>query len=204
MKKVMWALVLAGALAVVAAGTAAGAPGNKIGTVDLDQVFEAHPKTAAATADFNQREEEAKAELKKLSEKQHAMEEELEAARDAAKSPLLSEETRKEKRQLAEQKETEYQAFILSTRRQQESKLRALREEVLDMRKQIVDEMQAELAEFAEAEGYALILDKSGLTANGLSVIAFSRDALDVTAKFIEYIQADKPAAPAGAVPAGE
>ena len=100
---------------------------------------------------------------------------------------MLSEEAKTEKRQQLEQTETEYQAFIVSARRQQELKLQSLREEVLEMRKQIVEEMRTELVAFAKAEGYALIFDKSGLTMNGVPVIAYSHPALDVTQAFIDY-----------------
>ena len=192
MKKYVWSAVLA----LVWAGVAMAAPG-KIGTVDLDKVFEAHPKTVQSTAELKQREAEAMEEMKGLEEKQKALMAEVEATREAAKSPLLSDDVRKEKLALAEAKETEYQAFVMTARRQQESKLRALREEVLEMRKQIVDEMHDELAAFADAEGYAMIFDKSGLTMNGVPLLAFSKPALDVTDAFIQYIQSDKPTAPA-------
>ena len=194
MKKYVWSAVLA----LVWAGVAMAAPG-KIGTVDLDKVFDAHPKTVQSAADLKVREAEAMDEMKQLEEKQKALMAEVDAAREAAKSPLLSAEVRAEKMALAESKETEYQAFVLTARRQQESKLRAMREEVLEMRKQIVEEMQGELAVFAEAEGYALIFDKSGLTMNGVSLVAFSKPGLDVTDAFIAYIQSDKPTAPAAA-----
>jgi Skp family chaperone for outer membrane proteins len=190
MKKTFAALFTASVLALTAI-TASAAPG-KIVVVDLDQVFDAHPKTVASSADLKKREADALAEMEKLAERQKTLQADIEAAREAAKSSLLSEEAKKEKRQQLEQKETEYQAFIVSARRQQELKLQSLREEVLEMRKQIVEEMRTELVAFAKAEGYALIFDKSGLTMNGVPVIAYSHPALDVTQAFIDYIHSDK------------
>ena len=190
MKKTFAAIFTASVL-VLTAITASAAPG-KIVVVDLDQVFDAHPKTVASSADLKKREADALAEMEQLVERQKTLQADIEAARLAAKSELLSEDAKKEKRQLLEQKETEYQAFVVSARRQQELKLQSLREEVLEMRKQIVEEMRAELNAFAKAEGYALIFDKSGLTMNGVPVIAYSHPALDVTQAFIDYIRSDK------------
>lgn len=190
MKKTFAALFTASVLALTAI-TASAAPG-KIVVVDLDQVFDAHPKTVASSADLKKREADALAEMEKLAERQKTLQADIEAASEAAKSSLLSEEAKKEKRQQLEQKETEYQAFIVSARRQQDLKLKSLREEVLEMRKQIVEEMRTELVAFAKAEGYALIFDKSGLTMNGVPVIAYSHPALDVTQAFIDYIRSDK------------
>lgn len=190
MKKTFAAIFTASVLALTA--ITASAATSKIVVVDLDQVFDAHPKTVASSADLKKREADALAEMEQLVERQKTLQADIEAARLAAKSELLSEDAKKEKRQLLEQKETEYQAFVVSARRQQELKLQSLREEVLEMRKQIVEEMRAELNAFAKAEGYALIFDKSGLTMNGVPVIAYSHPALDVTQAFIEYIRSDK------------
>ena len=195
MKMTFAALFTASILALTAI-TASAAPG-RIATVDLDQVFDAHPKTAASSADLKKREADALAEMEKLADRQKTLQADIEAAREAAKSSLLSEEAKKEKRQLVEQKETEYQAFIVSARRQQELKVQSLREEVLEMRKQIVEEMRTELVAFAKKEGYALIFDKSGLTMNGVPVIAYANPGLDVTQAFIDYIRGDKADAPA-------
>lgn len=201
MKKLTFLMVLAGMMALLATGASAAV--GKIGTIDLDQVFEAHPKTVASAAALKEKEEDAKAEAEALVERQKKLQAQVEEARAAAKSPLLSEEARKEKRAAADAAETEYSAFMVSARRQTETKLRALREEVLEMRGQIVDEMMTELAAFAEQEGYALILDRSGLTMNNVPVIVYAKDALDVTKAFIEFIQSDRPAAPEGATAAG-
>ena len=123
--------------------------------------------------------------------------------REAAKNPLLTEEARLQKRDAAEDKLTELQEFELRARRTQETKIKQMREKVLKSRQAIVDELMAAVNHFAEAGGYDLVLDKSGMTMNAVPMVAYSNPALDVTDKLIEYLKAtaSAPAAAAAAVP---
>ena len=110
-----------------------------------------------------------------------------------------------QKRDEAEEKLTELQEFELRARRTQETKLKQMREKVLKSRQAIVDELMAAVNHFAEAGGYDLVLDKSGMTMNAVPMVAYSNPALDVTDKLIEYLKATATAsAPAPATAAAE
>ena len=78
-----------------------------------------------------------------------------------------------------------------------------MREKVLKSRQAIVDELMAAVNHFAEAGGYDLVLDTSGMTMNAVPMVAFSNPALDVTDKLIEYLKATA-TAPATAAVAAE
>ena len=175
----------------------------KIATVDLDKVFTAHPRTVAAEADLKKAEEAIETELETLKAEGRALQEEVAKLRDAAKNPLLTDEARSLKRDEAEEKLTELQEFELRARRTQETKLKQMREKVLKCRQAIVDELMAAVNHFAEAGGYDLVLDKSGMTMNAVPMVAFSNPALDVTDKLIEYLKATA-TAPATATAAAE
>lgn len=169
----------------------------RIATVDLDKVFSAHPKTAAAEAELKNQEAALEAEMKEIADDIKSRRAELDQARDAARSPLLSDEARTAKRAAIDEKETALEELLVRAKKTQASKLRQLQEQLLQTRQGIVDEMQEAMQKFADAQGYALILDKSGLTMNGVSTIAYSRASLDVTAALIKYIQTGNLPAPA-------
>lgn len=187
------ALFLASSLA------ASAAPGWKIATVDLDKVFSAHPRTSLAEAKLAEQEDAAKAELTRLQAESETMRKAIEQERAEARNALLSDEAKAQHRDAADKKASELEAFLLQTRRDQETKLRRLREEVMQTRKEIVDEMQSALSAFAEAQGYALVLDVSGLTMNGVPTVAYARPGIDITQAFITYIQSGAKTLPAPA-----
>ena len=196
-KLLAWATVAA---SVASAGAAAEL---KIATVDLDKVFTAHPKTQAAEAELKKSEEGVQEEMDQIVAEGRGLQEAVAKLREAAKNPLLTEEARLQKRDEAEEKLTELQEFELRARRTQETKLKQMREKVLKSRQAIVDELMAALNHFAEAGGYDLVLDKSGLTMNAVPLVAYSSPALDVTDKLIAYLQATaKTAAAAAEAPA--
>ena len=186
--------------AAFAASAAFAAPQWRIVTVNLDKVFLAHPKTAAAEAELKNQEAALEAEMKKLVDDVRARQEELDQAKEAARSPLLSDEARKATRDAIDEKEAALEALQLRARKTQASKLRQLQDQLLETRKSIVEEMQESMQKFADSQGYALIFDISGLTMNGLPSVVYSRPSLDVTEALIKYIQTGTlPAAPAAA-----
>ena len=162
----------------------------KIATVDLDKVFSAHPRTVAAEADLKKAEEAIETELETLKAEGRALQEEVAKLRDAAKNPLLTDEARSLKRDEAEEKLTELQEFELRARRLQETKLKQMREQVLKSRQSIVDELMEAVNQFAKANEFDLVLDRSGLTMNAVPLVAFADPELDVTDKLIAYLQA--------------
>lgn len=192
------------AVATVAASVAsAGAAAElKIATVDLDKVFTAHPKTQAAEAELKKAEDGVQEEMDQIVAEGRALQEEVAKLREAAKNPLLTEEARLQKRDEAEDKVTELQEFELRARRTQETKLKQMREKVLKSRQTIVDELMAAVNHFAEAGGYDLVLDKSGMTMNAVPMVAYSSPALDVTDKLIEYLKATASAPATAPAPA--
>ena len=192
-KILAWATVAA---SVASAGAAAEL---KIATVDLDKVFTAHPKTQAAEAELKKSEEGVQEEMDQIVAEGRGLQEAVAKLREAAKNPLLTEEARLQKRDEAEEKLTELQEFELRARRTQETKVKQMREKVLKSRQAIVDELMAAVNHFAEAGGYDLVLDKSGMTMNAVPMVAYSNPALDVTDKLIEYLKATAPATAAAA-----
>ena len=184
-QKKWWAMGLAAAFAVATAGAAE----LKIATVDLEKVFAAHPKTQAAEAELKKAEAAIEGEMDQMVAEGRGIEQEVTKLREAAKNPLLTEDARLQKRNEAEEKLTELQEFQLRARRTQETKLKQLREQLMKSRQGIVDELLAAVAEFGQAEGYDLVLDRSGMTMNMIPLTVYSAPGLDVTDKLIERLK---------------
>lgn len=184
----------AGMLAAFVA-SAAGAAELRVATVDLDKVFTAHPKTQAAEAELKKAEEAIQGEMEKMLAEGRALEETAAKLIDAARNPMLNEEARLKKRDEAEDKKTELQEFQVRVRRTQETKLKQMREQLMKTRQGIVDELTVAVADFAKAEGYDLVLDRSGMTMNAVPMLVYSNPELDVTDQLIERLKAG--AAPA-------
>lgn len=184
----MW---MTGCLAALLA-TAGLAAELKIATVDLDKVFTAHPKTQAAEGELKKAENAIEEEMDKVVAEGRALEEEVARLREAARSPMLTDEARLRKRGEVEDKVTQLQEFQLRARRTQETKLKQLREQLAKTRQGIVEELMKTLSEFARDEGYDLVLDRSGMTMNMVPLAVYASPELDVTDELIERLK--KPA----------
>lgn len=172
----------------------ASAESWRIAVVDLEKVFAAHPKTAAAEAELKVQEAAAEEELAKLTDDLRARKAELDQAREAARSPMLSDEAKAARRAAIDELETALAETQLRVRKTHETKLRQLQEQVFKTRQSIVDEMEDALERFAKANGYGLLFDKSGLTMNHVPAVAYSRPSFDVTDALIAFIQNDSKA----------
>ena len=184
----LWAMALAAAFAAAAAGAAE----LKIATVDLEKVFAAHPQTQAAEADLKKAEGAIEAEMEKMVADARALAEQVAKLREAAKDVLLNDAARLAKRNEAEEKQMELEEFQLRVRRTQETTLKQLREQLMKSRQGNVDELLKAVEAFGQAEGYDLVLDRSGLTMNMIPLAVYSNPALDVTDKLIERLKAAK------------
>ena len=182
--------MVAMAAAVVSLASFGRAAELRIATVNLDKVFTAHPKTQAAEAELKKAEATMQAELDQMEAEGRALQDEVVKLREAAKSPILTDEARLKKSNEAEDKLTQLQEFQLRLRRTQETKLKQLRDQLAKTRQGIVDELMTVVADFAKAEGYDLVLDRSGLTMNMIPLTVYSKPELDVTDRLIAYLQA--------------
>ncbi len=182
--------ILTVAAALALAASLGGAAELKVATVDLDQVFNAHPRTKAAETELKKQEEAVQAEMEEILAEGQALREEVNKLRAAAKNQLLTEEARRQKSLEAEDKLNELQDFELRARRTQETKIKQMREQVLKSRQAIVDELMAAVTQFAAANEYDLVFDRSGQTMNAIPLVLYADPVLDVTDRLIAYLEA--------------
>ena len=128
-----------------------GAEKVKIGFVDLQKVFLTSEPGKQAKRSLDKEAEEKKKALDEKKKEFEKMKGDLEK-----KINILSEESRKEKFEALERKREDLLQFV------QESDMK-LAERDRDLTRKITGELQAILRDYAEKEGYTLILEKGSI-----------------------------------------
>ncbi|MEM9015779.1 MAG: OmpH family outer membrane protein [Verrucomicrobiota bacterium] len=164
-------LVLGCALSLLAAD----AP--RIAVVDLEKVFESHPTTADATRTLTTAREASRDEFK---EKSNSLKEILQEHQELIRAGRKDEAAEK----LKEANQAEKRIATLRT-----TVLRDLEEEFRRSKQQIITEIGEAIAKFNEDERYALILDRSSKSSNGLPQVLDAPGAEDITEKVIEFVK---------------
>lgn len=172
------------------AGVAFG-QSDEIVTIDMQKVFNNYYRTELANAQLQDEGERAKAELKKMETDFESMNEAFGKLRDEAKDPALSMEARNRKRDEAEEKLVELRDFEAKVRSFAKTNQQKIASMQANMQKRIVDRIKDKVEDYAREQGYLLVLDQSGLSANGVSVIVFSSPRLDISDEVLAIMNKD-------------
>ena len=163
----------------------------KIAVVDMVAVFKAHPKTAIAEAALEAKKKAARevfqAKKKKLEEvlrNHQAVTQKLVAAGSSASSS----DKAAAKAHLDEATKIEKEIATLRTTQATELKTNFVTE-----RRQILEDISAAIAKFNASGKYALILDRSARSANGIPQVVHSPGTEDITAQITALVKASKP-----------
>jgi outer membrane protein len=172
-------LWLAGA-AVLVAGSVRAAE-MKIAVVNMEDVLAAHPDTKEAEGLIQKQVDEFEAEKSGLLEKFEKMRKDFDAARAEVENKALSEEGRLQKRKDAEKKLEEMRDFDEQVRQTTGLRQKQIKDRKSRMRARIVDDIKSVIRDYAQKNGFALILD-SGPMMDAYGMVVYSVDAMDVTA----------------------
>ncbi len=158
--------------------------------VDLTAVFKAHPKTAAAETALEAKQKASrevfvakKKELEDVLRQHQAVTQKLVAAGSSASS------TDKTKAKTLLDQATKLEKEIATLRTTQTNDLQTA---FVDERRKILGEISATIAKFNAAGTYAVILDKSAQSANGLPQVIHSPGATDITSQVVALVKAGK------------
>jgi outer membrane protein len=177
--------ILAGA--VLAAAAARGAE-LKLAVVDMERLIKAHPDTKSDLAVLEKQAEEFESENKSMREELDKLKTEFEDARDEARSSVLSEEARRDKTAVAEEKLMSLRKYEMEIRETIAVRQKQVGDQRLRMRRRIVGKIQDAVAEVAGAEKVSAVLDRSSLGVSGAEIVVYADDALDLTAKVMRAI----------------
>ncbi len=182
------------ATATVLTALPAQAQAIKIGIVDMKRVFSEYHKTKDAEQAVNEGKASAKKELDERSAKYKQLLEKFQELNALIRDEAISEEKRAEHTKeaqdvAAEAKSLEREMAEFRTRRET-----MLQEQVMRMRKGILDEITAIVEANSKDQGYDLVFDKSGLSMNAVPFLLHSKDAVDFSNEIIAELNKGAPA----------
>ena len=201
---ILSALALAAPIVAFAQGT------GKIGTVDMQRAFKDYNKTKDAEAKINDAKNAAKKEYDDRAENYKKALDEINNLNKQLESPALSAD---KKTAMAKERDDKI-ANIKSMEREisdfRQTRERQLQEQLMRMREGLVKEITDVVIEKVKAKSLDFVMDKSGVSINGVPVLLYSPENVDFTNEIIETLNkpgratasTKKPAAAASVSPA--
>jgi outer membrane protein len=183
---------------------------GKIGTVDMQRAFKDYNKTKDAEAKINEAKNAAKKEYDDRAEAYKKALDEINNLNKQLESPALSAD---KKTGMAKERDEKI-ANIKSMEREisdfRQTRERQLQEQLMRMREGIVKEITDVVIEKVKTKSLDFVLDKSGMSINGVPVVMYSPENVDFTNEIIETLNkpgratdsAKRPAAAASVSPA--
>lgn len=179
----------------------------KLGTVDMNKIFSAYYRTKDAEARINEARNSAKQELDEQMDTYKKSLDDINKLNDDIQKPALSKEAKDAKTKERDDKIQETRNLEREISEFKTTREKQLQEQAVRMRNGIVDEITKHVLEKVKAENYDLIMDRSGLSLNGVPILIFAKEGLDFSDEIITALNRDKPkdsgdtTAPAGATP---
>ncbi|HYK23560.1 MAG TPA: OmpH family outer membrane protein [Candidatus Acidoferrum sp.] len=195
----MLALALVFPIAALAQGT------MKIGTVDMQRAFKEYTKTKEAEVKINDAKNSAKKEYDDRAESYKKALDEINNLNKQLESPALSAD---KKTQTAKERDDKI-ANIKNMEREisdfRQTRERQLQEQLMRVREGIVKEITEVVMEKVKANHFDLVLDKSGMSINGVPFLLYAPDNVDFTNDIITVLNKPgrAPSSTAKANPAG-
>jgi len=176
------ALTLAFPIAALAQGT------MKIGTVDMQRAFKEYNKTKEAEVKINDAKNSAKKEYDDRAEAYKKSLDEINNLNKQLESPALSAD---KKTQTAKERDDKI-ANIKNMEREisdfRQTRERQLQEQLMRVREGIVKEITDVVMEKVKGSNLDLVLDKSGMSINGVPFLLYSHDNIDFTNDIIAVL----------------
>ena len=181
------------AVAVVATGTFAQAADTKIGYVDMNKIFSSYYKTELAKKRIDEAQGLAQKDLQDLVDVFNKNLDAIRKLNEELGKPELSKDAKEKKSKERDEKAEESKRQEKEIVELRSRKLKDLQDQAGRMRAGIVDEIRKLVADKVKSDQYDLVLDKSGLSSNGVEVVLYSKDAADFSDDIIKTLNASKP-----------
>src|SRR5437868_14118837 len=169
------ALTLAFPIAALAQGT------MKIGTVDMQRAFKEYNKTKEAEVKINDAKNAAKKEYDDRAESYKKALDEINNLNKQLESPALSADKKTQTAKERDDKIANIKNMEREIRDFCQTRERQLQEQLMRVREGIVKEITDVVVEKVKAKNLDLVLDKSGMSINGVPVVMYAPDNVDFT-----------------------
>jgi outer membrane protein len=191
MKKSLLATLLCVSLLVGLASTSHAQV--KIGTVDMNKIFSAYYKTKDAEARINEARNSAKQELDERMDTYKKNLDQINKLNDDIANAALSKETKDAKSKQRDDLIQETKNLEREITEFRETREKQLQEQAVRMRNGIVDEITKLVLDKVKSENYDLVMDRSGLSLNGVPILIFAKDGLDFSDDIVVALNKNKP-----------
>lgn len=157
----------------------------RIATVNLEKAFNGYYKTKIIAQDFAEQNKVYAGYIARQAEQLRKGEQELRKKLDASLNAALAPAERQRRQNEVQTLERELKRRRAELEQYAADRAKALQESSRKERQKVIEEIRAEIRRRAAIEGYALVLDSSGMSINDTSIVLYSIDALDITDKVI-------------------
>lgn len=192
MKSTLIAFIAAATLGL-ALTVGAQTPSGRIVTIDLNKIFNDYYKTPIASAKLKETVESFNKEQEEMVNNYKKAIDELNKLRDDQDKPEYSAEVREQKRKAVADKLADTQKLQRDIEDYRTSHRKILEDQTQRMRQTVLKEIEDVINKEARDAGYQLVLDKSGNTLNGVSLVVFSQDSLEITDDIIKILNRNQP-----------
>lgn len=197
-------LLLSLAVSLVTAGSASAQTQMKIGIVDMKRVFQEYHKTKDAEKKVNEDKSKAKKDLDQRNNAYLKLVGDWEAAQKIVGDRLVNAELKQQKQAEMQKLTSEIKSLereIDEFRRRREQQLQ---EQVMRMRKGILDDISQHVEEKSKRDNYDLVFDKSGVSPSGVKFLLHSKDAVDFSNDVLAELNKNAPKDSGPAIPESE
>lgn len=205
MKNYLKLSVIVCALAVCGMGSAA-AEKLKIATVDMQNLFKEYHRTTEEQQKFSEEFARIQKENNERLAGIRAIEESLQGLKKKIEDPTLNDNVKREKSREFQLKLDEAKAMDRERREFLNRRTRALELKKQASMQGILEEIRKRIVDHSKKEDFDFVLDKSGLSANQVPFLLYTKDATDITSALLVELNKDAPAktSAAGAKKDGE
>lgn len=179
--------------AVLLATGAASASAQKVGMVDMNQIFQAYYETKDAEAKINEAREAARKELEEQMETFKGSVEAINKLNQEIESKALSDQAKGGKAQERDKKIAETRALEQKINEFRQTREKQLQDQMQRMRNGIVEKIIKVVQDRVKTGGYDIVFDKSGLSSNLVPIVLFSKDEMDFSKSVIDELNKTKP-----------
>ena len=187
MKKLFVTLLSAALLAGIVPVKAAD-PALKIAVIDMNRVFQEYNKTQINEAKLKKQAEIYKEYSTQLAQSLAKLRQEFVKLRDDSQNMVYTAAERENRRLNAQEKYRQAAAKEAELREYNRERQKHLRDEYEKLRSSILADISNVVSAKCLAEGYGLVLDKSGRSLNNIPLVVYSSKMLDITESVIKTL----------------
>ncbi len=181
-------------LFLVLAATSAQAADIKFGVVDMSKAFSEFYKTKDAADKFKGNVDKAQKEMNDRWSVYKNLMNDMQQIKKDASDPIMTPDARAKKAAEFENKGKELRALEQEIGEAQNRRSGQLKQEDMQIRKGIYDEILVVVREKSKSEGYDFVFDKSGMSLSTVPILIYYKDAVDITDQIIVELNKNAPA----------